>query len=161
MLSTQKAANPLIALLTATALLWAPMAQAQDAEPEEERLLPQWTRCMPDYACYGFEEAQELLLMEQEALMWRRELEESRQLLAIYNELTVNLELQVTSLLTALELRDRQNEEVTSQLNEEIAEKNRFRAEAETPTVWPLLVGGIIGVLGAAFGIGALVAKRD
>lgn len=157
MLSTKKAANPLIAALTALALLWAPLAHAQDAEPEEERLLPQWTRCMEGYACYDFEQAQELLLMEQEALMWHAELAETQQVLVIFEELTVNLELQVSSLLEALRLRDTQNEELTLQLNEEIKEKNRFRAEAETPTVWPLLVGGILAVLGAAVGIGAVV----
>lgn len=73
-------------------------------------------------------------------------------------DLRHNLEGQVASLNAVTEMRAIRLAELTEQLNTEIEEKNRWRAEAETPDVWPLLIGGVVALLGVGLAVGVMVA---
>lgn len=130
---------------------------ASTALAQDGRLLPQWTRCHEDYACFTLEQTRELLLLEQRARRWHDELELRLELEARHEELLIGLRAQVVELETALDLRETRILELTESLNTALEEKNQWRAEAETPDVWPLVVGGSLALIAVGLGIGWMV----
>lgn len=123
-----------------------------------QRLLPEYLPCTYNnerYACYNKDQQQELLKLEVNARTWGIQANsyklalQSKYLEA--NLINAQLTLITESLTVATQLVDRQAKE----LDQAIKEKNDWRAEAETPVIWPYIVGGIVGVLGLGFGLGA------
>jgi hypothetical protein len=48
----------------------------------------------------------------------------------------------------------------TNALLKSIEEKNTWRAKAETPTIWPYLVGGSLGLIGLSLALGVYVGSK-
>lgn len=128
------------------------------AQEPTERRLPQWIRCHEDYACFTLEQTQELLVLEQRLLQAEASYTLEHGLTLHLEELNTNLTTQSTELQAALDLRALRIQELTEQLFSEIAQKNEWRAKAETPTVWPLVVGGVLALLAVGLAAGVLVA---
>jgi hypothetical protein len=152
--------------------LWAVPALAQDEtaptltpETDEatelaERLLPEYRPCTENrirYACYTQEQQLQLNVLEENARTWRNQLLLTEQLRLDQAALVVNLAAQLVGsgeIVTAIRSR---NVALTEQLMTEIEEKNRYRAEADSTDWWPLLVGGVVGLLGAGVAIGVAI----
>ena len=125
----------------------------------ESRLLPPWTmrECAgAQYACYDLEGARALLVLEENARHWRIEAEDQHQLVIQLDELVLNLKQQIALKDEIIETQSGRVNELVTQVNTEIAEKNKWRAEAETTDVWPLVVGGSVGLIGVGLIIGAV-----
>jgi hypothetical protein len=123
------------------------------------RLLPEYTPCSENgvrYACYSLEQQKELLKLELDLKNWQAQAyyltnaitERSTEFKLVYAQ------LQLTNANEVIAMR--RVDVLTQQLNEEIKAKNDWRAKAETPTIWPYLVGSVVGVLGLGVGLGAL-----
>lgn len=123
-----------------------------------ERLLPEYLPCTYEnqrYACYSLEQQRELLKLEVSAKTWFTEISVLKRVIEskyLETRLTeAQLQLANENLTITTQLVDRQ----AKQLDQAIKEKNDWRAKAETPVIWPYVVGGVVGVLGVGFGIGA------
>jgi hypothetical protein len=152
--------------------LWAAPALAQDdttptvtPETDEatelaERLLPEFRPCTVDgerFACYTAEQQLQLNVLEENARTWRNQLLITTQLHLDQAALVVNLTAQLSEEREIVTAERARNEALTAQLMEEIEEKNRYRAEADSTDWWPLLVGGVVGLLGAGVAIGVAI----
>lgn len=126
-----------------------------------ERLLPQYTPCTVDgvrYACYTAEQQLQLNRLEEEARTWRRQLLLTEQLRIDQDQLIQNLTAQIAELNEIRTAHESRIEELVAQVLDEIEQKNTYRAEAESIDWWPLLVGGVVGLLGAGVAIGVGIA---
>ena len=127
-----------------------------------ERLLPEFLVCSFEgtrYSCYTQEQQVQLNLLEENARTWRNQLLITTQLHFDQAALVVNLTVQLVETGEIVTAERAHNVALTAQLMTEIEEKNRYRAEADSTDWWPLLVGGVVGLLGAGVAIGvALVA---
>jgi predicted RNase H-like nuclease (RuvC/YqgF family) len=137
-------------------------ARAQDSAEDQLRLLPEYTPCVVSgvrYACYTAEQQAQLNALEITARGLRAQLRISEELRVDLDRLILNLQQQQTQRDEIITLLRAQIEELNRHLMEEIEAKNRYRAEAESgPDTWPLWVGGIVGLLGLGFGVGAAIA---
>jgi len=135
----------------------APVAAALDTALTL-RLLPEYLPCEfkgARYACYSLDQQKQLLLLEANAKAWQAQTvagslalrDRSAEVTLLYEQLRLSLQNEQLS----KEFLAKQ----TKELNKAIKEKNDWRAEAETPVIWPYIVGGIIGVLGLGFGLGS------
>jgi hypothetical protein len=146
-------------------LLAAPVHAAPILAPPEEstvRLLPEYTPCSENgvrYACYSLEQQKMLLKLELDAQAWKTELRLTKDALGelVLERGLVYEQLKLTE--ANMLLASKHIDELTTQLNSEIKQKNDWRSKAETPVIWPYLVGGIVGVLGLGFGLGAVLAQ--
>lgn len=122
------------------------------------RLLPEYLPCEFQgnrYACYSLDQQKQLLLLEANAKAWQQQAaagalalrDRSVEITLLYEQLRLSLSNEQLS----KEFLAKQ----TKELNKTIKEKNDWRAEAETPVIWPYIIGGVIGVLGLGFGVGA------
>jgi len=152
--------------------LWAAPALAQDdteptltPETDEatelaERLLPEYRPCTENrirYACYTQEQQLQLNVLEENARTWRRQLLLTEQLRIDQAALVANLTEQLSETREIVTAGTARNLALTEQLMTEIEEKNRYRAEADSTDWWPLLVGGVVGLLGAGVAIGVAI----
>lgn len=146
----------LFSFLFVGVLSWTSAVHAQP-----DRLLPAYTECSVEgirYACYSASQQLQLNLLEENARTWRAQLELSEQLRIDQARLIINLGEQITDYALLIASERRRIEALTTQLLSEIEEKNRYRAEASNIDWWPLLVGGIVGLIGAGVAIGVGVA---
>ena len=131
------------------------------AEPPALRLLPEYTPCTDNgvrYACYTLEQQKALLALEINAQTWQKQLHLTQDALTSRTQ-ERNLVYEQLKLADANGvLAARRIDVLTTQLNNEITQKNSWRAKAEEPVIWPYLIGGVVGILGLGFGIGAVVA---
>ena len=120
------------------------------AAGQTPRLVPEWNECQPQTACFDMEGFRQLLLLEQELLSARTELQQlpvlRRQLSAVTEERE--------ALSALLVLNEERLSELDTQLREAIEEKNRYRAEAEHRP----LFGIVFGTVASAFAAGAIIA---
>ena len=155
-------------LVILLALAWSPTVQAENVPMPAPvvaaldtaltlRLLPEYLPCEfkgARYACYSLDQQKQLLLLEANAKAWQEQTvagslalrDRSAEITLLYEQLRLSLQNEQLS----KEFLAKQ----TKELNKAIKEKNDWRAEAETPVIWPYIVGGIIGVLGLGFGLG-------
>lgn len=132
---------------------------AVHAQPD--RLLPEYTECTVEgirYACYSASQQLQLNLLEEQARTWRTQLLLTEQLHLDQADLIINLSAQITDYALLVTAERERIETLTAQLLTEIEDKNRYRAEASNIDWWPLLVGGIVGLIGAGVAIGVGVA---
>jgi hypothetical protein len=122
------------------------------------RLLPEYLSCEYQgvrYACYSLEQQKTLMALEANARTCSEQMTSANTALQLRTqELTLaaqQIDLVLRNELASKIFIDKQ----TSELNKAIKEKNDWRAEAETPVIWPYIIGGVIGVLGLGFGVGA------
>lgn len=150
-------------------LLWAWPAAAQptitpdtdEAAELTERLLPLYLPCEVGdvrYACYTPEQQVQLNRLEEQARTWRRQLLLTEQLRIDQAALVINLTEQLSETNEIVTAERARNVALTEQLMTEIEEKNRYRAEADSIDWWPLLIGGVVGLLGAGVAIGVAIA---
>jgi hypothetical protein len=122
------------------------------------RLLPQYTPCEYNgarYACYSLEQQKTLMELEASAKTCTSQMTAANTALQLRADSLQLLAKQI-ELVLANELASKKFiEEQAKSLDKAIKEKNDWRAEAETPVIWPYVIGGVIGVLGLGFGVGA------
>ena len=153
-------------------LCWPSVAAAQPTQPTEEpepielteRLLPEYIACTVDgvrYACYTADQQLQLNVLEENARTWRRQLMLTEQLRLDQAALIENLTAQITESTEIRTAQAARIQEITTQLLNEIEAKNQYRAQAESIDWWPLLVGGVVGLLGAGVAIGVSIAAAS
>lgn len=130
------------------------------ADPPELRLLPEYMPCEVAgvrYACYTADQQIVLNQLELQAEHWRQQV-------AIHNQLSLDMEQLITvlgeendALRSSNSAFEARVESLLTQLEEEITAKNRYRAEAESTDVWPLVVGGTLGLVGVGVALGVLL----
>jgi hypothetical protein len=128
---------------------------------EVERLLPVYSPCVVEgtrFACYTATQQLQLNLLEENARTWRNQLLLTEQLRLDQATLVQNLTTQLHESSEIITAERTRNEVLTAQLMTEIEEKNRYRAEADSVDWWPLLIGGVVGLLGAGVAIGVVIA---
>lgn len=136
-------------------LLFASPALAQTPEVS----LPPWTMrtCGTEqYGCYDQDGTRALLVFEENARHWKAELDSEIELNVNLNALVLNLEAQLAGEREITQMQGTRIAELNTQLEEEITQKNKYRAEADTVSVWPWVIGGSVGLLGVGIAIGAL-----
>lgn len=89
----------------------------------------------------------------------QRQLRLSEDLRLELDRLVINLQVQLDDYRRIDTVLTEQVAALTAQLEHEIDQKNQYRAQAESTDYWPYVVGGIVGVLGVGFGVGALIAR--
>lgn len=149
--------------LTAYALPAAvPIASEAPGLPQIDGIrLPEYTPCSENnvrYACYSLEQQKQLLVLEANAHTWQAQLyllnaalvNKTRELKLVTEQLKIT-EDSVTRSVQHVDT-------LTKQLNDAINDKNNWRAKAEAPVVWPYVIGGVIGILGLGFGLGAAIS---
>ncbi len=162
-------------LLAALCLLLAPaVSAAQPTQPEaapttatvldtpELRLLPEYTPCVVAgvrFACFTAAQVSQLNALEALAQGYEIRLRISEDLRLQLDQLILNLQAQIVDLQSIDAANVARMAELTTQLEHEIEQKNQYRAQAESTDWWPYVVGGVIGVLGVGFGVGALIAR--
>jgi len=122
-----------------------------------ERLLPEYQPCTvagARFACYTAAQQLQLNRLEEQARTWRQQVLLTEQLRLDQSELIANLNEQLLSGREIISAERTRNDTLTTQLLSEIEEKNRYRADADSIDWWPLLVGGVVGLLGAGVAIG-------
>lgn len=141
-----------------------------DEEQEQEelfdelpdRLLPEYFPCTVNgtrYACYNQDQQVQLNILEKKAKYWHSQWRLSEQLRLNLTELNVAIEEQLQLQREALSDYKERNDQLLRQLYEQIELKNKYRAEADSIDVWPLLIGGALGLLGVGLGVGIWVAN--
>ncbi len=124
------------------------------------RLLPAYTPCSENgirYACYSLEQQKMLLSLESDAQTWQTKLRLTETALTetLKERDLVYAQLKLTEANEDLSVK--RIKVLTDQLNTDIKEKNDWRAKAESPVVWPYVIGGVVGLLGLGFGLGAVL----
>jgi len=138
-------------------------AQSLPVSPPEElpvTLLPTYTLQIHEntqYACYTHSQQRDLFILEQYAGHWFLQWKTTRQLVTDLTTLAQNRAEQISHLEIVLEMQRSRILEIGTQLEKEIEAKNQYRIEAEDTDIWPLLLGGVIGIVGAGIAIGALL----
>ena len=121
-----------------------------------QETFPPWTTrtCGGEtYACYGFEEARTLRLFAENARHWQAELALQIDIVRELQMLNSNIHDQLILEQDAVALQKTRIDELITQLNKEIAEKNRWRADAEGFDLWPVVIGVGVGTLGLTVGV--------
>jgi len=157
--------GPWLGLLLTGLLLGPTTARAQPSAPTdavELRLLPEYTPCTVTgvrYACFTADQVAMLNALEVLAHGTQRQLRLSEDLRLELDRLVINLQVQLDDYRRIDTVLTEQVAALTAQLEHEIDQKNQYRAQAESTDYWPYVVGGIVGVLGVGFGVGALIAR--
>ena len=152
-------------LICLSILLFASTGLAQSTTPSPEltlRLLPEYIPCTyksERYACYTAEQQQALNLLGANAHNWKLQTDQFQLLITTQKTQIANLEKQVTLAEANDSLGRAHNKKLTDQLLVEIKKKNDWRAKAETPVVWPYLIGGSMAAIAVGVALGVYVSK--
>lgn len=109
-------------------------------------------------ACYNEQGAQALLILEQQALRWRARVATDDEIQLHLNEQIISLNAQIASYERELEFGRTRMAELTAQLMSEIEQKNNWRARAESPVIWPYLLGGGLALVAIGAIVGAVIS---
>jgi len=126
------------------------------------RLLPEYTPCTVAgvrYACFTADQVAMLNALEAHAHGLEQQLHVSEDLRLQLDQLVLNLHAQIADYVTLDTASTARIQELTTQLEHEIDQKNQYRAQAESTDYWPYIVGAAVGILGLGFGVGALIAR--
>lgn len=129
-----------------------------------ERLLPEYLPCTVGdvrYACYTAEQQLQLNVLEENARTWRRQLLLTEQQRIDQVTLIQNITEQLVEMGEIVTVERARIVALTEQVLREIEEKNRYRAEADSTDWWPLLLGGVVGLLGAGIAIGVAIVAAS
>lgn len=155
-------------LLVVFLMLVPGVAVAQPAAPvttldvPELRLLPEYTPCVVNgerFACFTAAQVAMLNALEAHAHGLEQQLRLSDGLRLQLDQLVINLHAQIADYVTLDTAHTARIQELTTQLEHEIDQKNQYRAQAESTDYWPYIVGAAVGILGLGFGVGALVIR--
>lgn len=129
------------------------------ADPPQ-RLLPQYVECNSGgtrYACYTLDQQIQLNLLEENTIHVRTQLTDVARQHQIVAEIAHNLELQLAEFEGIDREQQRRISDLMRQLATEIEAKNQYRMEAESTDWWPLILGGVVGIVGVGLGVGILI----
>lgn len=127
-----------------------------------ELRLPQYIECTSKgvrYACYTKEQQKKLLAIEMQANNWSRQLVGFIVVHAAESKEIVLLDTQVKIAQENDKAGRVRNRELTTQIMKEIEQKNNWRAKAETPVIWPYVIGGVALAVAGGLVAGAALAK--
>lgn len=126
-----------------------------------DRLLPEYRACIVDgvrYACYDEEGQLQLNTLEENARTWYTQWRINTRFRMALEAIVITRQAELTELHRVVQIQNARIEQLLTQVNEEIAAKNQYRAEAESTDVWPLIVGGAVALLGVGLATGVLVS---
>lgn len=129
-------------------------------KPLPGRLVPMYLPCTYQgiqYACFDKDQTQTLFKLELQARYWHEQMQIKTHLLILKDEALDNTMQRITLLTDG----HKESEAYIAQLNHdlinEVEAKNKWRAKAENPPMWPVWLGGTCAVLGLGAFLGSLL----
>jgi len=160
-----------LAVALCCALLLAPLPALSQPVPDETakvgdqasnlRLLPPWTmqKCPRELrATYTAPEALQLKKLDSQCWMWKGYFEQYHLQMTAWAEVKVSFEAIQKSYEDSQALAANRIVKLTKQLNDTIAEKNKYKYQPTYSWLY-ISIGAAVALVGLSFGVGVWVAK--